>query len=122
MIKTATDVDQSKRLAAAGLPQSTSDMVWVETNRIMLEGQEQPFAYEYDLQVKKSEVEEPNVPAWSLSALSELVPFGYRTMVDKNNCVAQWACEPHWMSIHYTELDAVCELVIVLLEKGEIRL
>ena len=96
--KICTSIEQSKRLIELGLDVSTADMDYIPI--INLEN-------EYDIQVNNwnNEHEDNWIPAWSLSALLELIPpylgefnegidFGFSKSMNKK-----------WYSAHYIQLN-----------------
>lgn len=120
----ATSIEQSKHLLELGLDSKTADMVY----RCLpgpKEGMEQ-----YIQLVPDKEYFETDIPAWSLSALLELIPntgFDGIELNNYNNGRSTWTAIFNWKAeitpirIADNPLDAVYELVVQLIEKGYIK-
>ena len=70
--KNCTDLNQSKKLAEI-LPIESADMCWLYANG------------EYFYEVKDGALDEEDIPAWSLSALLEVLPLGIYDEFDSND-------------------------------------
>lgn len=139
MTKICTDLEQSLKLVELGLDPYTSDMYWLrvvgdtydfEDNVISLtesvcqlnvEDESMPFH-------RTSFNEDDTVPAWSLSALLELIPITCDVIKDFHNC---YYCSNkfddnsfdtwHLTTSCKTSIDAAFEMVVWLLENGYIK-
>ena len=115
--KICTSIEQSKKLIELGLDINTADMHWqyVEEDS----GQLQWFYFPKDFSINQ----EKSIPAWSLSALLELISTKNYSLRNSNvgtNKYNVWIPErksPVWTS---TPLDAVFETVFWLLENKKV--
>ena len=125
MSKISTTIEQSKELLRLGLPAESADMFWVQRHK----GSDNDW---------RVEVEPPGAcfdfwPAWSLSALLEVMCYCHNVDVefrkDKN---LGWVC--HWKFYDFdnkkrldlskcgeTKIDAAFEVLITLLKQGLIK-
>ena len=99
MNKICTDVKQSKRLVELGIDVNTADMFWdmaePDKRRKPVVG---PISDYYDM-------EGWAVPAWSLSALLELIPPYLGEFKDGIDFGFSKAMNGKWYSAHYIQLD-----------------
>ena len=121
MNKICTTIEQSKKLVELGLDVNTADMYYQwysETESALKVG-------------KGSKKLNADCPAWSLSALLELMPLlqfkaGFtrpRMLKDEINGQYQYMVyyqESYCTSRHSTPLDAAFEMVVYLLENKEL--
>ena len=129
MNKICTDIEQSKKLIELGIDVNTADMLWT-----------------YDFTVndinglnvisKHLKPEKKDVPAWSLSALSELMPLineynvEYRPIIERYKDDG-WACKYYNEETRSTDdvyirrygrtpLDAAFDMVVWLKENNKL--
>ena len=113
----ATTISQSRKLIELGLNPETADMVWVRY-----------AAGGYRLEVLHRElferIMETDIPAWSLSALLEVMPNEYQPLLRKE---CKWYMDA-WYEYGnliaggcYKPLDAAYEMVCKMLERGLIE-
>lgn len=98
MNKICTSLEQSKKLIKLGIDVRTADMDYI------------PFANnpkEYDciINVWNNEHEEYWIPAWSLSALLELIPPYLEEFNDGIDFGFSKSMNGRWYSAHYIQLD-----------------
>lgn len=110
MNKICTTIEQSKKLIELGIDVITADMYWWATSkRYYIEAMDDGDFNE----------REGHVPAWSLSALLELIPAGnilLRDALSKNyKCINTVDSD-----LYDNPLDAVFEMVCWLKENGKI--
>lgn len=125
MNKICTSIDQSKKLIELGIDVNTADMYyspipvreWKDKNDIQqgihLVFKEKVFV------IEDIEIGEGDVPAWSLSALLELIPsnvFLYLRLVKWDN---SYYIEQREM-LYDNPIDAAFEMIIWLKENGKI--
>ena len=129
MSKICTTIEQSKKLMELGLDIKTADMNWHSFDNI------KPFVRAFPY-VHENGAIEGILPAWSLSALLELMPNELELLSDECNFVPVLSrfCEDtdkficcydngameHWY-IEKEPLDAVYKMVCWLLENGYIK-
>ena len=115
--KICTSLEQSKKLLELGIDITTADMYYSFDYNIE--------EYEEDAQIiPQSELEQhfslfpEDVPAWSLSALMELIPNWTMDKTDKINLT----CNPyyHCEVCYENPIDACVEMVCWLKENGNI--
>lgn len=112
MNKICTDINQSKKLIELGIDVDTSDMVYIKS--YFLDEEEE----EYNLLVgsyhegyaEKDDgslipLFDEHIPAWSLSALLELIPPYLGEFKDGINFGFSKAMNCKWYSAHYIKLD-----------------
>ena len=107
MNKICTSIEQSKHLLELGLDTKTADMSHYETT-----------AGDYYLQVGKEY--EDDIPAWSLSALLDLIPMPYQltsNSEDKYQFMLINNLRHDWYN---TPLEAVYTMVVWLLENKKL--
>lgn len=128
MNKICTSIEQSKKLIELGIDANTADMDYVPCVNDMNE-------YDYVVNIWNNEHEENWIPAWSLTALLELMPKLYEFENDPED----GGCQPNlckgwdnnqWhivyrSSIYITEwyddpIDAAFEMICQLKEKNKI--
>lgn len=108
----ATSIEQSKELVRLGLYPKTADMVWVRY-----------AAGGYRLEVLHRElferIMETDIPAWSLSALLEVMPRPdlYREIADLWVC-ATFFKEGSIRGFGKTVIDAVCDTIEKMFGRG----
>lgn len=128
MNKICTDVNQSKKLAEF-LPIESADMKWFTPA-----DNESEFIEEVSLINNKSEYtlfdnvsdcnDTPYIPAWSLAALLEIIPWGQvNRMTNSNKWEASSWTNSNFVSEFYVEgydnpIDACYEMILTLKEKG----
>lgn len=109
MNKICTSIDQGKRLLELGLPINTANMFYRNN------GKDIKLMWEHLPEIKVTS------PAWSLTALLELINSDYKLekfMIDQS---FEFTYAIHIDGVHYTRehdnpLDAAYEMIIYLLE------
>ena len=120
----ATNLEQSKELLRLGLPAESADMCWCnshDVDRWFLIPRTQGEVKSSLLEQELDEVE--IIPAWSLSALLEVMPKGTELIKMQNN-VNELYYEIDYMYTGYEDSDpitAAYEMVCWLLEQGLIK-
>ena len=120
MNKICTDIHQSKTLLELGINVNTADMYWSLVNK-----NHPPIVGKYC-----AEYGGMQLPAWSLSALLELMPKEEDDDLDlcygaykggDGEYVAMWACScNNYFDFGDTSIDAVFNVVCWLLESKKI--
>lgn len=121
----ATTIEQSKHLLELGLSSDSADMFWMDTNSV------KPCLNLMDDGIfnhRNYLVRFPNtsLPAWSLSALLEVVPKNLLPTLEWRDGENEWEVyvwvdhNIHSIS-HYDKLIAAYEMVCWLLEQGLIK-
>ena len=119
MNKLATSIEQSRKLVALGIDLQTADMYYLP--QVMNEGETLwPIDEGYDL-------DDADQPAWSLSALLEVIPKECEPDIQKSPisgvyfayCFAD--SKAHITDDHGNAIDAAYEMVCWLLEQGLIK-
>ena len=130
-MKICTDISQSNKFLDLGIDINTSDMMWIALN-----WQET----DYYMEVKNDGFEMPKryIPAWSLSALMELIPPYLGELDAGIDFSFGKAIHSKWYSAYYlqyfqdggvmavktvtgdTAVDAAFEMVVWLKESGKI--
>ena len=114
--KICTSIEQSKKLLSLGLDADTADMWYL------------PIKDTYELVITPS-LTRGIIPAWSLSALLELMPIllkGYwRWILTRHNrgysCTYLNGGETFHSKGGKTDIDAAYNMVVYLLEQGYIK-
>ena len=122
MNKICTSVEQSKKLIELGIDRKSSDMYYWCGSDLRIGGH-------------RAQDEELDIPAWSLSALLDLLPKGEDTTIDLcfggykgEEYIDEWFCsfednkEPfefHSCS-NKDKLDTIFEMVVWLKENGKL--
>ena len=105
----ATSIEQSKQLVRLGLDQKTADMTWSASgNMLMVHTSSKRGTKEF--------------PAWSLSALLEVMPKPdlYRETADLWVCVAFFK-EGSIHGFGETAIDAACDNITKMFERGYLK-
>lgn len=113
----ATTIEQSKRLLELGLDPNTGDMNWFGNEEIGVEYTLELLPYE------KRSMYHHCLPAWSLSALLEVMPKGTE-LVKMQNDAHELYYEVDYMFTGYEDSDSITaayEMVCWLLENGYIK-
>ena len=119
MNKICTSLEQSKKLIELGIDVNTGDMCYCPIMNIDLGKNEGylkvPECYPFS-EVKDSLA--PYLPAWSLTALLDIIPNWTMDKTDKVNltCNSYYHCE----SFYEDPVDAAFEMVCWLLENGKL--
>ena len=105
MNKICTSLKQSQKLVELGVDASTADMMWDDW-RLIDEGWKLNVGYYPEIE---QDYGRKCYPAWSLTALLELIPNWTMYKTDKLNMV----CNPydHWESCYEDPVDAAFEMV-----------
>ena len=121
----ATTIEQSKHLLGLGLDSNSADMFWMDTNSVS------PCLKLIDDGIYNHRnylIRFPNssLPAWSLSALLEVMPKRFDTKcvkLQRGLLSDKWFCEYENMKYFAmgSSIDAVYEMVCWLLEQGLIK-
>ena len=114
MSNIATTIEQSKHLLELGLDPKTADMYYLP--QVMNEGETLwPIDKGYDL-------DDADQPAWSLSALLEVMPKPdlYRETADLWVCVAYFK-EGTIRGFGETAIDAACDNITKMFERGYLK-
>ena len=133
--KIATTVEQSKKLLELGIDQSTADMTYSNasnkgrnyTDKFKLELITTKEAKEIlDMSITKWDTFWELIPAWSLSALMEILPAGiknYTLHIIKDNVIKGYFCsyrnkknEVFVSTSGFNVVDAVFEMICYLKE------
>jgi len=132
MNKICTDIEQSKKLIELGIDVNSADIHWqyIEEDN----GQLQWFYFPKDFSINENE----SIPAWSFSALLELIPPYLGEFKDGIDFGLSKAMNSKWYSAHYiqlnndgmatfnktvtgdTAIDAAFQMVVWLKENGKI--
>lgn len=115
MSNIATTIVQSKHLLELGLDPKTADCMWLVTSRARLHVLDGEPISNYDRW--------ENYPAWSLSALFEVMPKGTE-LVKMQNDAHELYYEIDYMYTGFEDRDATAaayEMVCWLLEQGVIE-
>lgn len=121
MSNIATTIEQSRELVRLGLDPKTADMNWFGNEEIVVEYTLELLPY------KKRSVQHHCLPAWSLSALLEMMPKMEADSTVFLGCVSTLIrCKSHdfmWQhdSTAAQPIDAAYEMVCYLLEQGMIK-
>ena len=115
----ATMIEQSKRLLELGLDSKSADMCLCKTT------QDAWFPYAYT----PGSYDAHTVPAWSLSALLDVMPKEHEPEIQKSPVTGQYFVygffdgeKPTYMTKDYdSPIDAAFEMVCWLLEQGLIE-
>lgn len=123
MSKICTDLEQSRKLVELGLDPNTADMTWqvVRKNKCLHIGYHSEYANSEELN-----------PAWSLSALLELMPKikASAPILVKALLEEKYYCHYHGIgtfkevyttTFHEEPIDAAFEMVVWLLENKHIK-
>ena len=98
MNKICTSIEQSKKLIELGISVDTADMFWTYD-----------FVVNYinglNVILDNFKPEENDIPAWSLSALLELIPPYLGEFKDGIDFVFSKAMNGKWYSAHYTKIN-----------------
>jgi len=107
----ATTIGQSKRLLELGLDPKTADCMWLVTSRARLHVLDGEPISNYDRW--------ENYPAWSLSALLEVMPKPdlYRETADLWVCVTFFK-EGSIRGFGETAIDASCDTITKMFGRG----
>ena len=128
MSKICTDLKQSRKLIELGIEHNTADMHWWPNGN---DFQLFPIPFKNDDSVPESVAKEI-IPAWSLSALLELMPkirvaapiIVKALLEEKYYCHYQGIGtfkEVYTTTFHEEPTDAAFEMVVWLLENGYIK-
>lgn len=114
---TVTSIKQSKKLLELGLNPDSADVSWLYVEglkEMVLHINGKQPTENYLKRMQDRGIKEPMVPAWSLSALLELIPnFEFWTNSDKKYSI----CSGYRQSNEYDNtFDAVYDLMCQLLE------
>ena len=126
-MKSVTDLEQGKKLISFGIDENTADFYWI-CGRLHTDGPK------YQVLRRREEVSEPENywPAWSLSALLELMPiiktsggtanpFIAKTPHNEYYCVYATLTTEYRDTEHYSDpIDAAFEMVVWLKENDKI--
>lgn len=117
MIKSYTDLEQSKRLIELGIDVNTADMCWCIRKLQWGEINKTIIAYPMLTNQEKSE-DFKYIPAWSLTALLGLIPNWTMDKTDKINLT----CNPYYhCEVGYNDfIDAAFEMIVWLKENEKI--
>ena len=116
MNKICTTIEQSKKLIELGIDINTADIWYQHIGYSIIDGKEKPT---YFPMVIRDNISDDDIPAWSLSALLELIPssvFLYLKLVkwDESYYIE------HREMLYDNPIDAVFEMVCWLKENGKI--
>ncbi len=115
----ATNIEQSKHLLELGLDPNTADCMWLVTSRARLHVLDGEPISNYDRW--------ENYPAWSLSALLEVMPpfiKGHHLKIEKTRITNMWYIDYQYFTDNEPRKDlltAAYEMVCWLLEQGLIK-
>lgn len=116
MNKICTTIEQSKKFIELGIDVNTADMYWDYDYDIQQE-------YKYYPRVMDKQFDDVCIPAWSLSALLELIhnnSYILRNTGVETNRYNIWAIQRKSLVWCKTPLDAAFEMVCWLLENKKI--
>lgn len=124
MSKICTDLEQSRKLVELGIEPNTADMLW----GYYYNGENHCVPNIRPFRDARNEIPNGYSPAWSLSALLELMPMTCDVIKDfhnlyycsnkfNDNSLDNW----HLTTTCKTSIDAAYEMVVWLLEKGYIK-
>lgn len=124
MNKICTDIEQSKKLIELGIDISTADMVYLksyfedeEEYSLLVGSYHEGYTEKDDGTIVP--VFDEHIPAWSLSALLELIPPGNILLRDALS--SEYKCINTVDSCYYDNpLDAAFEMVCWLKENGKL--
>lgn len=114
MVNIATSVDQSKRLLELGLKPDTADMYWdfQETGYILIADE---LGYYHN---------DSEIPAWSLSALMEMMPNDCGIDKEDDKFIASYVIlhECGEYSSKTSPIDAAFEMIVYLINNEYIKI
>ena len=116
MSNITTTIEQSKHLLELGLDPNTADMNWFGNEKIGV-------PYELDLlPYKKRSLHHHCLPAWSLTALLEVMPKPdlYRETADLWVCVTLFK-EGSIRGFGETAIDATYDVITKMFERGYLK-
>lgn len=118
MSNIATTISQSRKLIELGLDPNSADMVWTTANPDL------PILLAYPIEDCNNWNDK--IPAWSLSALLEVIPKETLPALEYREGNKEWEANVwihhniHCIS-HYDKMCAVYSMVCWLLEQGLIK-
>lgn len=128
MNQIATTIEQSKKLIELGLSADTADMNYCNSSykgkdyigewKLSLQSPQEAKSI-LDMSVTSWNTYWEIIPAWSLSALIELMPSA--TLDSSNNNYYRLRCMEKFSEWHNNPIDAVFEMVCYLLENKLIK-
>lgn len=119
----ATNIEQSKHLLELGLDTATADMYYEGGCSKFLSVGEADLSKTYD----DGEEKDADIPAWSLSALLEVMPpyiKGHHLKIEKTRITDMWYLDYQYLTDSEPRKDlltAAYEMVCWLLEQGLIK-
>ena len=121
MSNICTNIDQSKKLIELGIDVNTADMWYQHIGYSITDGKEKPT---YFPMVIRDNISDDDIPAWSLSALLNLLrhPYLYNTLYNGWRCDSSCKNGEYKLGPSYTDnpLDAAFEMVCWLKENNKI--
>ena len=118
MTKICTSIEQSKKLLELGLDSKSADMCYIHENEIPKAVSPSFFENFFNVPPRP-----PIIPAWSLSALLELIP-GDNSLVRFDKAYRMvYDIMPHYVTPVFVDnepIDAAFEMVVWMLENGKI--
>ena len=116
MTKICTTIEQSKKLLELGVDVNTADMWYQHIGYSITDGKEKPT---YFPMVIRDNISDDDIPAWSLSALLELIPstvFLYSKLVKWDG---SYYIE-HREMLYDNPIDAAFEMIVWLKENNKL--
>lgn len=121
MAKICTDIEQSKKFIELGIDVNTADMWYQHIGYSIIDGKEKPT---YFPMVIRDNISDDDIPAWSLSALVDLMPKN----VEIERTHIGWRCNYYsnndsllkYGKDENTLFDAVFDMVVWLLENNKL--
>lgn len=122
MNKICTSIEQSQKLIELGIDVNTADMMWDDWNLID-EGWKLSVGYHPGIE---KDYGRKCYPAWSLSALLELLPLPTLEETLITDAETKWQCTiycdkaKYWSELRSESINAAFEMVCWLLENKKI--
>ena len=116
--KICTSIEQSERLVKLGLDKSTADMHYFSDgyNLTRLD-----IGYDKDNAKFYRGTKNKYIPAWSLTALLELMPNNFIELTKDGGMYRIKAEQKYYSCLVENPIDAAFEMIVYLIEKGCIK-
>ena len=117
MNKKCTSIEQSKKLLELGINPESADMHYNRENGIGYSLSVIPFKVFYKVTYNPDGIQ----PAWSLTALLELMPNNYIELTKDGGMYRMKAEQRYYSCLVENPVDAAFEMIVYLIEKGHIK-